>query len=103
MARAEGRTAFGIDAAGYHAGRMGYPDELFDALFARCDAAPDILEIGAGTGHATLALLTQDTASLLAIEPDLALVEYLRATVTDTRSGVPVTAISRTSGNTILD
>lgn len=85
MARTAGRSAFGIDAAGYHAGRIGYPDDLIDALFARCEKSPDILEIGAGTGHATMALLARDPASLVALEPDVALVDYLRESLPDPR------------------
>lgn len=77
LPQSAGRSAFGTDAAGYHAGRVGYPDDLFDGLFARCVPHPDILEIGAGTGLATEGLWRGSPASIAAVEPDAALVEFL--------------------------
>lgn len=77
LPQSAGRSAFGTDAAGYHAGRIGYPEALFDSLFARCGPYPDILEIGAGTGLATEGLLRGPPASITAIEPDAALVQFL--------------------------
>lgn len=85
MERIAGRSAFGADAAGYHAGRIGYPEALFDEIFTRCGSSPRILEIGSGTGHATRSLLARDPASLTALEPDPALVDYLRAHLPDPR------------------
>ena len=53
LSRTAGQLVFGTDAAGYHVGHIGYPDELYDGLFKRCVPHPDILEIGAGRGWAT--------------------------------------------------
>lgn len=78
LSQSVGRSAFGTDAAGYHAGRIGYPAGLFEALFARCVPHPEILEIGAGTGLATEGLWQCAPKSLTAIEPDAALVDFLR-------------------------
>ena len=85
MAREAGRSAFGTDPEGYHAGRLGYPDALYDALFARCVARPDILEIAAGTGIATEAMLARDPASLTLVEADNQLAAYLGQHLTDSR------------------
>ena len=83
LSQLAGRSAFGTDAAGYHAGRIGYPPELFEGLFARCIPHPEILEIGAGTGLATEGLWQCAPKSLTAIEPDAALVDFLRARFAD--------------------
>ena len=85
MERKAGRSAFGGDAAGYHAGRIGYPEALYDTIFARCTALPRVLEIGAGTGHATRDLLARGASSLTAIEADAGQVEYLRTHLPDPR------------------
>lgn len=78
--RVVGATAFGRDVAGYAAGRLDYPAELFDLLEARCGpmASARVLEIGPGTGQATRRLLDLG-ARVTAIEPDPALAGHLRA------------------------
>lgn len=85
LAKAAGRSVFGTDPDGYHAGRVGYPDDLYDGLFARCAANPDILEIAAGTGLATEALLARNPASLLLVEADPELAVYLAKRFADPR------------------
>ena len=85
LPRSAGQLAFGTDPAGYHVGRIGYPDELFDAVFARVDAKPRVLEIGAGTGLATRSLLERDPAELVVVESDPALVRYLAEHFPDAR------------------
>ncbi len=85
LPRAAGRSAFGSDAAGYHAGRIGYPEALFDAVFAGLPANPRILEIGPGTGIASRSLLARAPAELVVIEPDAALVAYLADQIRDPR------------------
>jgi SAM-dependent methyltransferase len=50
------KWSFEANAAIYDRGRPGYPDQLFDDVIALSALPPGgrILEIGAGTGHATL-------------------------------------------------
>jgi SAM-dependent methyltransferase len=64
-------------AADYDA-RPGYPPWVFDVLAERCGLGPgtNILEIGAGTGQATLGLLERG-ARITAIEPGAALARRL--------------------------
>jgi len=82
-----GREAFGADPANYHAARPPYPEAAWAALRARAGLSPgiDILEIGAGTGLATGALLRARPARLVAVEPDPRLAAFLRATTGDPR------------------
>lgn len=77
--RTVGSTAFGTDVAGYAAGRLDYPETLFEILADRCGLAPGarVLEIGPGTGQATRRLLDAG-ASVVAVEPDPALAGHLR-------------------------
>src|SRR3954447_10178762 len=65
--------SFGTVAAQYHRSPPGYPDALLDD-----GLAPGILEAGAGTGRATRAL-AQRGAAIVAIEPDPAMAELVRA------------------------
>jgi SAM-dependent methyltransferase len=78
--RVEGRRVFGSVADAYDAARPGYPDRVDELLRARCRLGPSsrVLEIGAGTGHATKQLV-RSGASVVAIEPDDAMAERLRA------------------------
>lgn len=76
--RAAGRSVFGADAAGYDSARLDYPAELYDRIFARVRVNPAILEIGAGTGLATRDLLARGPSSLVTIEPDPQMAEFLR-------------------------
>lgn len=82
-----GREAFGADPANYHAARPPYPQAAWEALVQRAGlrAGIDIIEIGAGTGLATLPLLAHDPAQLLAIEPDVRLATFLANSVADPR------------------
>jgi SAM-dependent methyltransferase len=78
--RVVGRTVFGADPAAYAAARPPYPGRVFEVLRARCRlaAGTPTLEIGAGTGLATAALLENGAAPLDAIEPDERLARVLR-------------------------
>ncbi|MBU6207237.1 MAG: class I SAM-dependent methyltransferase, partial [Alphaproteobacteria bacterium] len=81
--RSEGRSVFGTDPQGYHAGRLGYPDEMYTALFARSVPHPHILEIGAGTGLATEGLLRSAPQSYTIAEADAQLAAYLNTKFAD--------------------
>ena len=83
--QAFGREAFGGDPGAYHAARPDYPDWVFETLRERCGLAEGAasFEIGAGTGKATRRLLDLGANPLVAIEPDVRLVEFLRKTVPD--------------------
>ena len=78
LERDVGEIAFGLDAEGYHAGRLPYPDELYDELFERLPPKPAILEIGAGTGLVTQALLSRDVSAVTAVEPNPSLAAFTR-------------------------
>ena len=82
-----GQSAYGGDPAGYHAARRDYPARLFDLLGARCAIGPATraFEIGPGTGKATRPMLELGLGSLVGVEPDARLVDYLRARIPDPR------------------
>jgi SAM-dependent methyltransferase len=86
-----GREKFGADPALYDSARPGYPPELFAWLRETCglNAQSVCFEIGAGTGHATLPILGA-VKSILAIEPDKSLADYLRKTANDPRLSLAV-------------
>lgn len=79
ISKEAGRTAFGLDPAGYDRSRPDYPAWVFEALRSRCgvDHGTAAFEIGAGTGKATRPLLALGVSSLLAIEPDPRLAAFL--------------------------
>lgn len=79
LERKVGATAFGTDVAGYAAGRLDYPDQLFEILADRCglQSGAQVLEIGPGTGQATRRLLDLG-AYVVAVEPDIELAAHLR-------------------------
>lgn len=81
--RSEGRLLFGQDVAGYQAGRLGYPAEVYDAIDARRGGIADraVFEIGPGTGLATRELVRRGAARVVAIEPDPELARQLPAYV----------------------
>lgn len=72
-AEREQRMVFGEVADTYHDVRPGYPEALFDDLAAFVGRPrPRSLEVGAGTGKATVALAARG-ASVLALEPSPAM------------------------------
>lgn len=85
LGRSVGEMAFGLDAEGYHASRLPYPDELYDELFSRLPPQPSVLEIGAGTGLVTQALLSHKASSVTAVEPDPALAGFTARRLPDPR------------------
>lgn len=65
----EQRLSFGTIAELYDRTRPSYPAALVDDVLAFCDAErPRVLDVGAGTGRATV-LFAPHAASVLAIEP----------------------------------
>lgn len=77
--KSPGARTFGGDPAAYNAARPPYPDELLQWLAEHCALGPQTrcFEIGAGTGLATRPILALGVQSILAIEPDAKLAEYL--------------------------
>lgn len=71
---------FGEVAHDYDRVRPGYPAELFDdaLAYARLEPGGQVLDIGAGTGRATLPLAERG-ATVTALEPDPAMAAVLRA------------------------
>lgn len=83
------RRSFDEDVDVYDRIRPGYPAELFDALFALLPAAPDVVEVGPGTGQATRDLLDRG-ASVHAVEIGPAMAARLRANLPSPRLRVTV-------------
>ena len=81
LTAAEGRHAFGADAANYDAARPPYPAWVFERLQGICGLkhGTRTFEIGPGTGLATARLLELGAAPLVAIEPDARLAAFLAA------------------------
>ncbi|MDQ3695708.1 MAG: class I SAM-dependent methyltransferase [Chloroflexota bacterium] len=79
--RVDGTRVFGIDPAGYDQARPDYPARVYDLLQARCPIGPLTrgFEIGPGTGIASRQLLARGLGSLVAIEPDPRLADFLAA------------------------
>lgn len=94
-----GGTKFGEDPVLYDFARPPYPAPLFDWLRARCQIGPDsdCLEIGAGTGHATLPILATPVRYLLAIEPDARLADRLREKANDPRLTIEIARFEHAS------
>jgi len=80
--RSVGRRIFGSDPEAYDAARPGHAGEVYEILRGRCglDNGSAVLEVGPGTGQATRRLLELGADPLVALEPDRALAEYMRAT-----------------------
>lgn len=94
-----GGTKFGEDPLLYDFARPPYPAPLFDWLRQRAQLVPDsdCLEIGAGTGHATLPILATPVRYLLAVEPDARLAERLREKANDPRLTLEIARFERAS------
>ena len=82
------RTSFDARAELYDAVRPSYPDALADDVIAR--AGRRVLEIGAGTGKATV-VFARRGASIVAIEPGPSLAAVLRRNVAGRDVTVEVT------------
>jgi len=94
-----GGTKFGEDPLLYDFARPPYPAALFDWLRHRGQLGPDsdCLEVGAGTGHATLPILATPVRYLLAVEPDARLAEHLREKAADPRLTIEIARFERTT------
>ena len=77
--RADARSVYGLDPAGYDTGRPAYPERVYEILAKRCglQAGSAVLECGPGTGQVTRRLV-EAGAHVVAIEPDPAMAAYLR-------------------------
>ena len=93
LRREEGRRLFGLDPAGYRAGRPDYPEVVYETLVTRCGLGPTTraLEIGPGTGLVTQRLLRAG-AHVTAAEPDPALASYLRETAVSPNLNVVISS-----------
>lgn len=92
-AKREQRTVFGEVAQTYHDVRPGYPEALFDDLIAFVRRRRlRSLEVGAGTGKATLAIAAKG-ASVVALEPSPAMAAVARQTCRD-QPGVSIVVSS---------
>lgn len=80
--REAGRRLFGLDPAGYDAARPPYPARVYEILRTRSavTGSSRALEIGPGTGLATREVANLGVGGVVAVEPDAALAEHLRAT-----------------------
>lgn len=65
----ERRDVFGEAVNQYANARPGYPEQLVDDVLTYADPASDVLEVGAGTGKATIAFAARG-AALTCLEPD---------------------------------
>ena len=74
--------AFGRTAREYELGRPGWPEELLDQVVAELGLAADaeVLDLGAGTGKLTRALVPR-FARVVAVEPDDAMRAVLEEVV----------------------
>jgi SAM-dependent methyltransferase len=74
--------AFGRAAREYELGRPLWPEELIDFVVAELGLSPDatVLDLGAGTGKLTRALVPR-FAQVIAVEPDEAMLDVLKEVV----------------------
>lgn len=86
-----GRQAFGVDAEIYDRARPPYPDKLYALLDAEAlIEGHAILEVGAGTGAATLELARRGARRILAVEPDERMAALLARKAEQQRAPVEV-------------
>jgi SAM-dependent methyltransferase len=82
----ERALSFGSVAEAYERYRLGYPDELVDAMLGHAGRpVRSALEVGAGTGKATRVVAARDV-EVVAVEPDPDMADVLR----ETTRGLPV-------------
>jgi SAM-dependent methyltransferase len=83
------RLSFDAAAEIYDRVRPSYPAALFDALFDLLRTEPEIVEVGPGTGQATVDLLARG-ASVRAIEIGPAMAAILRSNLSSDRLDISV-------------
>jgi SAM-dependent methyltransferase len=98
-ARARGFDAWAGD---YDRFRPGYPDELFDAIAERLPLPrqPLVVDLGAGTGRAALAMAGIGWR-VTAVEPGRPMLDLLRARATD--EGLLISTVQASAEQTGLD
>ena len=80
---------FGEVADLYDRRRPGYPAAVFDDVLAFVPGARDVLEIGCGTGKATLSLAIRGLR-VVAVEPDPDMARVARANTAGRRVAIRV-------------
>jgi SAM-dependent methyltransferase len=98
----ERARSFDAWAGEYDRFRPGYPDELFDVIQARLQlpARPTVVDLGAGTGRASLAMAELGWR-VTSVEPGKAMLELLHAAATD--AGLVVSTVQASAEETGLD
>lgn len=89
------RLSFNEAAEIYDEVRPSYPTDLFDELFKLLPTAPEIVEVGPGTGQATQELLARG-ASVHAIEIGPAMAAKLRSNLPSDRLRISVSDFEAT-------
>jgi SAM-dependent methyltransferase len=90
-----GRSAFGVDAEVYDRARPPYRDELYDLLEDEgLIEGQSILEVGAGTGAATLELARRGAREIVAVEPDPRLAAVLEAKAAEQQAAIEVLSVA---------
>ncbi len=86
----EGRRLFGGDSAAYERGRRAYPARVYE-LIEQAGSWPGarVLDVGAGTGLATLELVRRGAGSIVAVEPDARMARELRRNVAARAASAP--------------
>ncbi len=94
--------SFDAWAGEYDRFRPGYPDELFDVIASRLDlpAHPVVVDLGAGTGRASLAMAALGWR-VTAVEPGKPMLDVLRAHAAD--EGLLLSTVQGSAEATGLD
>lgn len=94
--------SFDAWAGEYDRFRPGYPDELFEAIESRLGLSPHplVVDLGAGTGRASLAMAGQGWR-VTAVEPGKPMLELLRERASD--EGLLVSTIQASAESTGMD
>jgi SAM-dependent methyltransferase len=88
----EQALVFGEIATDYERVRPGYPTALIDDVIAYAPADPTALDIGAGTGKATVAFADRGVR-IIALEPDPAMAVVLRERVAGQAVNIAVASL----------